>query len=378
MKPKNVLLLIHPVYPPRLQGIARFAREHGWYLTIVDRLSRLPRGWTGDGVLATLRGDDETVAFVKDLRRRRIPVVDLTLDRPDVRVPRVSGDHAAFGRAAACHFQEKGFRHAAWYSTVWTNVHALRFGGFAAAWPEEPPFRWVLSENVPRKDFDDWNVFTRRLGDRLRAAPRPLAVLTYDDADAARILAAARAAGLNVPDDVAVMGIGDDTVICENQPVPLSSVGHDLERNGYEGAALLDRLMNGGKPPSRPILVPPNGIVARRSTDTVAAANPDLRHALLYIHAHLAESFGAPEIAAALGMSRVRLDRLFAAELGHSVGKEILARRLAEAKRLLSVKTLTVAEIAAQVGFCTPAYFTNTFRRATGCAPRDWRQGLGG
>ena len=264
MKPKNVLLLIHPVYPPRLQGIARFAREHGWYLTIVDRLSRLPRGWTGDGALATLRGDDETVAFVKGLRRRHIPVVDLTLDRPDVRLPRVSGDHAAFGRAAALHFQEKGFRHAAWYSTVWTNVHALRFGGFAAAWPDETPFRWVLSENVPLKDFDDWNVFTRRIGERLRTAPRPLAVLTYDDADAARILAAARAAGLNVPDDVAVMGIGDDTVICENQPVPLSSVGHDLETNGYEGAALLDRLMNGGKPPARPILIPPNGIVARR------------------------------------------------------------------------------------------------------------------
>lgn len=374
MKPKNVLLLVHPVYPPRLQGIARFAREHGWYLTIADRLSRLPRGWTGDGALATLRGDDETLAFVRDLRRRRIPVVDLTLDRPDVRLPRVSGDHAAFGRAAARHFQEKGFRHAAWYSTVWTNVHALRFGGFAEAWSGEPPRRWVLAENVPARDFDDWNVFTRRLGDHLRAAPRPLAVLTYDDADAARLLAAARAADLNVPDDVAVMGIGNDTVICENQPVPLSSVGHDLERNGYEGAALLDRIMNGEPAPARPVLIPPNGIVARRSTDTVAAANPAIRQALHYIHAHLADPFGAPEIATELGLSRVRLDRLFAAELGHSVGKEILARRLAEAKRLLADDGLTIAQVAARTGFCTPAYFTNTFRRETGIPPRAWRK----
>ena len=221
MRQRSVLLLISPAYPPRLQGIARFARTHGWHLMIEDRLARLPRGWTGDGALVTLRANEETVEYVRKLRRRHIPVVDLTFQRPDVRIPRVTGDHAAAGRAAAEHFLGRHFRNAAWYSTIWTHVHALRYGGFARAWPGEPPLKWVLAEKTTPETFDDWRLFTRLLGQALRQAPKPLAVLTYDDADAARVLSACLAANISVPEEVAVMGIGDDTVVCENQAVPL-------------------------------------------------------------------------------------------------------------------------------------------------------------
>jgi LacI family transcriptional regulator len=66
-----------------------------------------------------------------------------------------------------------------------------------------------------------------------------------------------------VPEEVAILGIGNDTFLCENQTVPISSVVHDAEGTGYEGAALLGKLMNGGKAPSANILIPPKGVVAR-------------------------------------------------------------------------------------------------------------------
>ena len=90
MKQRNVLLVIQPAYPERIQGIARFARSHGWHLTIVDRLARFPRGWRGDGALVTLRGNAKTNRFVKGLVRDGIPVVDLTFNHPEIKLPHVS------------------------------------------------------------------------------------------------------------------------------------------------------------------------------------------------------------------------------------------------------------------------------------------------
>ena len=389
MKQRNVLLVIQPAYPERIQGIARFARSHGWHLTIVDRLARFPRGWRGDGALVTLRGNAKTNLFVKGLVRDGIPVVDLTFNHPEIRLPRVSGDHEAFGRTAREHFETLNFHHFAWFSTDWSHVHELRFRGYAAetrevgrGMREENTDRWVLAEMVGNEEIDNWRLFLRVIGRKLRSAPKPLAVLTYDDADAAKVLSAALEAGLRVPEDVAIMGIGNDTVICENQAVPLSSVDHDLERNGYEGAALLNRLMAGSKEKgerrkekvSMVRLIPPRGIVVRKSTDTLAADDPTLSAALREIAKRLPTSFGVAEIADALKVSRTNLDRLFAEKFSRSVGKEIVRQRIERAKKLLTTTDKPMKEIAALCGYCNAGYFTNAFRAETGLTPKTWRR----
>ena len=176
-----------------------------------------------------------------------------------------------------------------------------------------------------------------------------------------------------MPEDVAILGIGGDRLICENQPVPISSIEHDQGRTGYEGAELLDKLMDGGKPPRKPILIPPRGITVRTSTDSIAAASPIVRKSLEYIRLHIGETFGLTQIADAVGASRATVSRLFEKELGRTVGAEILRQRLNLAKKFLKEDTLSISEIAFRTGFCNPAYFTNTFRRATGQTPKSWR-----
>jgi len=372
MNRRHVLILVTPAYQPRLAGIARYARQHGWQLTILDRIARQPKGWNGDGVLVTLRDDPEIEAFVKSLRRRKVPVVDLTFNHPEMRLPRVSGDHFAMGQLARKHFEERNFRNFAWFSTNWLNIHKLRYDGFSRS-PFPVPQKWIFSEEAPSERLDDFAWFNRWLGKKLRDAPKPLALLAYDDADAARALGACLAAGLAVPDDVAILGIGGDRLICENQPVPLSSVEHDQGRTGYEGAELLDRLMDGKAPPAKPVLIPPRGITVRASTDFIAAASPVLRRALEHIRANLAKPIGLSRIADEIGSSRATVARLFEHELGHSAGEEIMRQRIDMAKRLLKNDSLSVSEVAYRTGFCNPAYFTNTFRRETGITPKDWR-----
>ena len=367
---KKVLVMVSPFSAARVAGVARYAREHSWHLMIQDRLGHRPLAWNGDGIIATLRSDAQTVSTICQMMRHGIPVVDLTVCRPEIRVPRVVSDHVGIGRLAAKHFADRNFRNTVWFSMCWGNVHALRYAGFTETNHAE---RWVAEESLPKTRRNDWNVFMSWIAENLAKAPKPLAALTYDETDASRLLDAAERIGISVPEELAILSVGNDGIICENQSVPLSSIDQNLERGGYEAASLLHRLMEGGRPPKSPILVPPAGVALRRSTDVIAVTDPLVRQGLKYIETNLATSFGAVQIANALGITQNVLHKHFAAELGRSVGKEIARRRLAKVKLLLRNAKMSVSEIAATTGFCTPSHLSNAFHAATGTTPRAWR-----
>ena len=358
MTPRNptVLAVLNPIVPQRLDGFSRFAREHGWNLMLGNRLGpgRMP---PCDGAIFTLRGSKGELTLLRQLRRRGIPVVDLALTCPDISLPRVVSDHNAIGRMAAAHFRERGFDNLAWFSSGWSNVHRLRFAGFATGLGNHP--RRLTSANMESL---------------LGALPKPLGVLTYDEVDASHILAACRALDLSVPEDVSVLGIGNDPYLCESQSIPISSIEPDLAAGAYRGAELLQRLMSGKRPPKHPVLMKPTCIVSRASTDTLVHPDPTIRQAFAYIHRNLSRPFGSTETATAIGIDRAKLDALFAAKVGHSVGKEILRQRLIRVKRLLKDPTLPVGTIATSCGFCNIGYLSNIFRRETGRTPSDWRK----
>ena len=369
---RNILILME-WYDHRIrQGIGRYAREHGWHLT-VDERAFIPRGWDGDGVLTVFHRRQDIVHYV---RRLRLPVVDLGVYRPDIPLPRVAGDHAGIGGLAAEHFAARGFRHTAWFSTDRSPIQALRLAGFAdacAAHRLDAPLRWVWEEACGDAR-DDWRRMRLWLARFLRAAPKPLAVFAHNDYDASKVGDVCRAAGLAVPEEVAILGVDDNELICLNQPVPLSSIAHNLARVGYEGAALLDRLIGGEPPPRRPLLIPPSDVVLRQSTDLTAIGQPALRTAFRYIKENLARSFGIEQVAAAAGVSRSTLDRLFVQHLNRSVHEELLRARLAAVKRLLVHSDLVLADVARQTGFCHAQHLNNVFRRAESLTPRAYRK----
>lgn len=381
-KRMEVLLSMTPHLPWRSDGVRRFAHEAGWNLIDSSRLiggiSGLA-GWRGDGAIVTLREDPATLAFVRRLRRAGIPVVDLSNQRPDIRIPRVCLDNVAIGRLAAEHFAASNHRRAVWFSTHWMNVHAQRFAGFSEGWAATPgaagpPERWVLREAVPPGRWNNTRAVARWLAARLRAASKPVAVFCHCIEDAARILAECEACGIRVPEEASVLATGDDQKMCDMQSVPLSCIPQQGERHGYEAAALLQRLMGGEPPPRGPVLIPPGDIVVRASTDWTASSDPLVAKALALVAGNLARPWGVAQLSRELGVPPLRLGRHFAAELGRSPGAEILRQRLFRARALLRDTDLTLAGIAAQCGFCNASYLSNLFRRETGLSPRDWRR----
>ena len=369
---RNILILME-WYDHRIrQGIGQYARGHNWHLTVDERV-RVPSGWDGDGVLTVFHHRKDITQF---LRRLTIPVVQMGLYRPDIPLPRVTGDHERIGILAAEHFVERGFRHTAWFSTAHSPSQTIRMDGFArgcALQGLDAPLQWIWEETADGSP-DDWQHVRRWLSRRLRQAPKPLAVFAYNDYDASNVEDACRAANIAVPEEVAILGVDDNELICLNQPVPLSSIRHDLAGVGYQSATLLDALIDGAPAPTAPILVQPTGVILRQSTDQTAITIPAVRAALRFVKDNLHRSFGVEEVAVAADVSRSTLDRLFEQHLNRSMHEEILRTRLAAAKRLLTRTDLVLAEIAQKTGFCHAQYLNNVFQKKEGITPRKYRE----
>jgi LacI family transcriptional regulator len=284
------------------------------------------------------------------------------------------------GRMAADHFLDRGFRHFAWAPFVDDTVNEERFRGFAGRLAQHNLSCQHLPTADARHDAPssrDWALRRNRLIESLGSLPHPLAVFAYNDCVAADIIDACDDAGLLVPEAVAVLGVDNDTILCECVRVPLSSVCHDLEGLAYEAAALLDRLMNGEMPPPGVIRVQPKGLVTRRSTDIVAVDNLQLARALRYIHDHYTNPLlGVEAVVAATEISRRQLEKAFRRELDRSLNEEIVRIRVEKVRDLLANTGMKVVDIAAATGFSRPSHLFRTFRKFTGVGPKTFRANL--
>jgi LacI family transcriptional regulator len=154
-----------------------------------------------------------------------------------------------------------------------------------------------------------------------------------------------------VPDEVAVLGVDDDALLCELCDPPLSSVIPNPERIGYEAAALLDRLMAGDRPALREWLIPPLSVATRRSTDVLAIDDADFAAAVRYIRQHACQGTNVREVLKHVPQSRTMLERKFRKYLGHSPQDEIRAVQLRRVKQLLAETNLSLERIAPLAGY---------------------------
>lgn len=355
-----------------LRGIARYARQHGpwsFFLEPGGEDDRLPQRWRADGVIALFRSR----AQARRLLRARVPTVDLDFTLPGLSPVGASNDEEGVAAAAAEHLQGRGLRR--WAFCGWddgTRWEERRRAAFAAAAARSGATLAAYAR--PRRAADRaWAREQKRLAAWLRGLPRPCGLFASNDARARHVLEAARLAGLRVPEDLAVVGVDDDETLCELSDPPLTSVALNTERLGWEGAALLDRLMRGRRPPASEIVVAPLGVVARKSSDILAMADPHVVAAARWMREHLAEPLRVADVLQAAGCSRKTLEVRFKASLGRTPHEELQRLRLERVKRLLVETDWPLKRVAAQSGFTYVENLHAAFRRAEGATPSAWR-----
>lgn len=314
-----------------------------------------------------------TNPFVAEvLRNAKCPVFCTTHAIPNLPFHRVGFDDDAIGRMAADYFLERGFQH-------------FGFAGHPS-WPSSDNRLAAFRDTLARRGIGlsvctlSWSDDAHRHSDvaRARAAwlqalPKPAAVFADSDFIARAICLAARTADISIPEDVSVLGVDNYTLVCKLAQPQLSSIDLSGHRLGQELGRLIANTL-AGKPPAKPLLLPPVAVVTRRSTDAVAATDPNLAAALKLIHEHVATGITVKQILQEVPVSRVQLFRLFRKIVGRSPMEEIQRLRCEHAKRLLATTKLPMYELAERCGFRNPIHMARVFRSITGTTPRDYRK----
>jgi LacI family transcriptional regulator len=208
----------------------------------------------------------------------------------------------------------------------------------------------------------------------IESLPRPVGIMAAYDVRALEVLDAVRSLGLACPDDVAVIGVDDDEVLCNLASPNLTSVNQNLECIGYEAARLLTARMNGESVTEKSVFVPPLGVTVRRSTDILSVDDPDVRLALRLIRSKACDGLTAEQVAEVTSLSRRSLERQFTRAIGRSLHDEIIRTKLIAARRLLADTDFKLAVIAARCGFAHSAQLCNVFKKTFGLTPTEHRR----
>ncbi|MDD4101100.1 MAG: DNA-binding transcriptional regulator [Kiritimatiellae bacterium] len=366
-------------------GILQYARLHGpWRLyrmegrTGEQKLLDLKR-WGCTGIIASQCSRAEAALIAKT----RLPVV-VSEPSPEMRAashPFANKtcqlfDSRAIGRVAARFFLDRQYKNFAFvgdpHNIYWSKERGEAFkdaaeasGAVCAMYPAPPP-----------RERHDWAIEQPRMQAWLKALPKPVALLAAMDGRARQVLDACMGAKISVPNDIAVLGVDDDPLICEATFPPLSSIQANAEKTGYLLAQHLDGLMRGKKFKKTVFPVTPTRVVIRRSTEANAIPDRKIARALEFIWREAGErNINVPEVATLIGASRRFAEIHFKNVVGRTIMEEIRHVKLERVCSLLTETNLTIGEITRQCGFARESHLACLFRKVYGLSMSAYRKG---
>lgn len=366
-----------------LLGVAAYVRSHGrWSVLHIERgltegLPKFLKSWKGDGVIARI--ENEKIA--KAVAELGVPAVDLRGSHRPPGGAMLDTDPRIVTRMAAEHFLDIGFRNFAYMGYPGVDFSDRRLAAFEEYLKSRGIHVHVYAPHSSFQTSTDVLGWEARgeleggaIAEWLQSLPRPLAVFACNDVRGRQIIDACAQSELSVPEEVAVIGVDDDEVICELSNPPLSSVQPDTLRLGYEGAALLDTMMNGQKAPAETIYIPPKGISHRLSSEAAAVDDREVAIAMQLIRDHACEGLSVQEVVDRLHVSRSTLERRFHAAFRRSPATEIERVRMSRAKLLLMETRYKLSKIATMTGYGTASQFATAFKRHAGLTPGEFRK----
>lgn len=378
--PKRPFLVSVRIRPDRhfnreiLRGIAAFSTQvGGWSIDAIpnhyETASR-PIPDEASGILtyepkwAEL---DELIAIGK-------PIINLTMQRRDQLTPVVSSDGVSCITLAVEHLFDQGISSVAMVASSSRDLYALcqqdarfvdligrRGGGL------EGPFRYKSTKAITQYD-------EAGLLEWIRRSRKPVGVVCESDTAAAQLIDDLHEMRIRIPDEVAVVSVGNDDIVCNFTSPHLSSVAPNAVGIGYRAAELLHEILKGNVRGTPHILMQPEGLVERESTQVIATDSRPLAEAIRYVRRNACRGIGIPDILSHTNISKTTLVRGFRRELGRSPLEEIRRLQLDAIRRLLIETDLKVNEIAHRTGFSDGRYLSQVFRRAENCTPTEFRE----
>jgi LacI family transcriptional regulator len=364
------------------RGVADFAESRAdWLILPHERpeLNDLP-DW-----LRTSRVDG-FIAYIpnRKLYRRisalRVPAVDVHGRCRAALIPVIESDAQVIASLALQFFLKSGFQHLAYCgypSVFFSDQREEAFRSQAAALGRTAQTYAPASLPQVGEDLYQFEKGTAtheaELATWLRSLPKPVGLLACNDIRGQQVINACREAEIRVPEEMAVLGVDNDEIICRLCRPTLSTIEPDVERIGRLAGELIAAQLDGQSVESS-YQVPPRRVVERQSSDIVVADHPLVVNAARRIRDRDGAEVSVEQICEAVGTSRSTLDKLFLTHLGRSVAGEMTRIRVQRSQGLLLSSDLPLAEIARRCGFSSATYFCRFFKRIAGQTPDSYRQ----
>ncbi len=366
-----------------LRGVASYLHSHPhWSVYLQSRSPEDPpppwlAGWDGHGIIARV----ESRGLEDAIRATGLPAIDVR-GAFDLDMPLVETNEHSTCRLAFDHLQSRGFRQLAFCGFEGANYSERRLRYFRELAQTAGLSLQSYESPLPGRSHRELMLSSREqlallsepsLTRWLVELPKPVGIFACNDVCGQQILNACREAGLAVPEQMAVLGVDNDTVHCELSEPPLSSIQLNTVRIGYVAASLLDGMMESGRRPPPKTFIDAVGVVIRLSTDIVAVDDAVVAKAVRYIRQNAGEPITVDDVVRAVAVSRRQLERRFQQHLQRTPKDEIQRVRIRRIKDLLAGTDFTLAEIAGKVGFDHPEYLSTVFKKAVGMTPMAWR-----
>ena len=352
-------------YRTIVSGVAQYSKIKGWRFFTTRGVPQITpeqlNKWNGDGIIGRLEPD-----VISLLNTRRIPAVNIKSDFLDLPVASVLMDNDRIGRDAAEYFFSRGIRRFA--GTAWSiQGHSgnLKLRGFVNA---------VLERGYECVDLKTQSDIKRIHKLIPQKKGHPVGFFAAEDFLGRMVIESCKDAGLSVPEDVAVIGVDNSPFICDMLSPSMSSVEVAEERFGYKAASILDQLMNGVDVPHEPVLIAPEQIVERRSTDIIHLQDDFISRVLGFIQDNAGNPINVADIVSALHCNRRMLEIRFRDKTGRSLHEEIRRTRIQRACKLLRETNMLIETLFEACGYSSRERFNASFKLETGTTPSGYRK----
>ena len=385
--PKVILLIENSRTYGRelLQGIVRYSRLYGpWSFYMEPEFYMEPTGTVKEVPLSNLKALGANGIIMRDTRNLEeilsvgLPIIIATAIRGKTPgLPCILTDDAAIGKMAAEHFLDRGFRQLAYcgFSNMppWCQ---RRRDGFSKRASEAGHKAYIYK---PAKFPEGYSLEKEQeyIGQWLKKLPKPVGLMACNDDRGRQVTEACKTTGLKVPEEIAIIGVDNDELVCEMSNPPLSSIALNVQKGGYKAAALLDKMMSDNMVTDEELVIQPTHITMRRSSDILAIEDPEVVVAVQFIRQHAKNPIHVSDVVHASGLSRRCLEQRFRKALGRSIHAEIGRCRIEQIAQMLVQTNLAISEIAAALGYSGIEKISRYFRREKGMSPLAYRKHYG-
>lgn len=365
-----------------LRGVINYSKECGYWIFYrlpsyykslygKEGIVKWATDWKADAIIA--QWDTEGKTLLKDLN---IPVVLQNFRERSDYFSNLTGSYTDTGVMAAQYFLQKRFKNFAFYGNkgvIWSQERALGFKNEV----EKHGGAFSIFETESLSD-EQWGASHDELDKWLISLPKPVAIFACDDTFALQISQICKLNNISIPDEIALLGVDNDEMICNLSDPPISSVLLDVEKGGYEAARLLHQMVKEKRNVPFNIVIKPLRIVVRKSTEKIVIHNNHVRTVVEYIQKNYITLKSIDELVGVVPLSRRILEIKFKDEMGVSIYQYIIQCRIEHVANLLITTDKTLFDIVLQSGFNDSKNISRIFKKYKNCTPYEYRQQFSG